>query len=276
MKPVSDAEGRVGRPGWTGLRARGGMRCAGRFHSFKKPAFTLLELLVVISIISVLAALMTPAISMAKQKASATQCMNNLKQIGLAVMMYGDDYKVYPMGADGINMVHWNYSISANLSKLKLTTWDFPNLRSPALYCPSSSIKASGTNVFCTYSVHERIFGNTWGAAWSGFPRVYPFDERTSQVIMGGDSAQNPASGGEARETFTWWGGLNTTDYNPATANDPVVDYGDNTDTDPNLSKPRFRHSGRANFLFMDGHVQSMGPSDLRLGNMQISSGPLQ
>jgi prepilin-type N-terminal cleavage/methylation domain-containing protein/prepilin-type processing-associated H-X9-DG protein len=276
MKPVPDAEGRVGKAGWRGWKQYRGKGPAGGLPAYAKPAFTLLELLVVISIISVLAALMTPAISLAKQKANATQCMNNLKQIGLAVMMYGDDYRVYPMGADGINMVHWNYSISANLSKMKLSTWDFPNLRSPALYCPSSSIKPTGTNIFCTYSVHERIFGNTWGAAWSGFPRAYPFDERPSQVIMGGDSAQNPASAGEARETFTWWGGLNTTDYSAATANDPVVDYGNNTDTDPNLSKPRFRHAGTANFLFMDGHVQAMAPSDLRLGQVQISTGPLQ
>lgn len=246
-------------------------------YSFKpKGAFTLIELLVVIAIIAVLAALMAPALSSAKEKARSTQCMNNLKQIGLAIMMYGDDYKVYPMGADGNNQVHWSYSISANLSKQKLTTWDYPNLRSPALYCPSSAIKATGTNIFCTYSLHERIFGNTWGAPWTGFPRTYPFDERPYQVIMGGDGAQNPASGGEARETFSWWGGLNTTDYSAATANNPVTDPGDNTDTDPNLLHPRFRHSGRANFLFMDGHVQSMAASDLKLCNTQISTGPLQ
>jgi prepilin-type processing-associated H-X9-DG protein len=236
----------------------------------------LLELLVVIAIISVLAALLTPAISTAKEKARATQCMNNLKHIALAMMMYGDDYKVYPMGADGVNQIHWSYSINANLSKSKLSNWTTPNGRSPAFYCPSSSIKATGTNIYCTYSVHERIFGNTWGAAWSGFPRAYPFDERPSEVIMGGDSAQDPAAPGEARETFTWWGGLNTTDYSPATANDPVTDPGNNTDTDPNLSHPRFRHANRANFVFMDGHVESLAASDLRLRHVQISSGPLQ
>lgn len=266
MKPVSDTAWRFGWPRFTRLDP-------GRLAA----AFTLLELLVVISIIAVLAALMTPAISSAKEKARGTQCMNNLKQIGLAVMMYGDDYRVYPVGADGNNAVHWSYSITANLSKSKLSTWDYPNLRSPSFYCPSSQIKATGTNIFCTYSLHERIFGNTWSSAWSSFwPRMYPFDERPSQVIMGGDSAQNPASAGEARETFTWWAGLNTTDYSEATASNPVTDYGDNTDTDPNLSHPRFRHAGRANFLFMDGHVQSMAPSDLKLGNLQISTGPKQ
>ena len=65
---------------------------------FGKSGFTLIELLVVIAIIALLAGILLPTLARARDKGRTGKCTSNLRELGMAAMLYDEDYKVYPVG----------------------------------------------------------------------------------------------------------------------------------------------------------------------------------
>lgn len=152
----------------------------------KKPrqAFTLIELLVVIAIIAILAAILFPVFARARENARRTSCLSNLKQMGLAVMQYTQDYdETYPYTItpasawaqmpDGLSWVGSNPPTSLLWPQVL-----YPyHKSSQVFYCPSSRQVGSGYHI---------------SAGWSATPAMRQYGANASLLPMGLGTPPSP------------------------------------------------------------------------------------
>ncbi len=111
-------------------------------------AFTLIELLVVIAIIAVLMAILIPALSRAKEQAKRVSCSNNLKQIGLSLNMYGNDYDgKLPLNTFG----YWLWDVSYSTTDYIIASGGSRD----TFYCPSDPLKTP--DMACLWQFSQNI-----------------------------------------------------------------------------------------------------------------------
>ncbi|MDG1302324.1 MAG: prepilin-type N-terminal cleavage/methylation domain-containing protein [Opitutae bacterium] len=227
-------------------------------------AFTLIELLTVIAVIGILAAILIPAIGKVKERANETKCVSNLRQIGLAMKIHaGENHGNLPMpysqsGPKG-EVIWFDYLLPyMNVEYEGKWTWD--QRKHEVFNCPSADhiLEFEGVSKFTyTYGWNSAFYrdGRFPNPDTGQYPPAFRLVniQRPSESMLIADTIQKPARGGWGNDTFISVG----KDYNPQTADAPMSDasYGAGFSD---------RHNGRGNVLFVDGHMESFAVGEIK------------
>lgn len=149
-----------------GIKIMFGLACKSepKYCRRRVADFTLIELMVVISIIAILASILMPALKKARDVSQSTVCLNNQKQIGTCFQLYLDDYNNWlPVAEDPGGLRYWWFEkISVDYLNIN---WFGGNaavsksIRDSVLFCPSSTYTETHPALTISYSASSAIIG---------------------------------------------------------------------------------------------------------------------
>jgi prepilin-type N-terminal cleavage/methylation domain-containing protein len=255
------------------------LRGIGRRGAEKRRAgFTLIELLVVIAIIAILAAMLLPALAKAKQKAKQAGCINNMREIGIALVMYSGDYNQYPncLWPDPHDIYVWQPRLLSLMGNnrnafncpaaLSQSYWD-TNLNN-TLAGPSGNLVYGEDNKVDNFGILTGG-GSAPGSRFSLGYNDWGIDRSGPVLGMGADVGTAPVRESAIRSPVNMIAVADVRSDTPAgtiqfSANTtPPTSWTTTQDAAWHPQVPCNRHNYNTDILFAEGHVESPRRSDV-------------